>query len=394
MLTSQAFYALHGPPGTGKTTVAAHAVEAYLAAERGARVLVSAQSNYALDNLALRIRKRIRDRGLNDILAIRVSSQTGEEKIHPSLTDWTLGRLSLRRVKEIMTHCARNLERRRHSDPILSIIGRWKAAVETSHLELHDRLRRGANLVFATCASATRRNVDAVGSFGVYDWVLVEEAAKAWPTELAIPLTRGVRWTLIGDHRQLPAHRRQEVDDMLNACRNSDDEDLKSHYESRDDHRRVFDLFGSLFADRNSRKTGTLITTPVGRLTHQYRMREPIANVVSGAFYGDTLTTDTETNLDSELRAPKLLQAQSLVWLDTYDVTDCTDQPRWAKPRRSAHRCQTIANDEAFTTRGEHHFRRAARDPHSISRSDRHSSSRSSRSFAHFLRASVPRQGG
>ena len=93
MLVSQAFYGLHGPPGTGKTTVAAHAVEAYLRAERGARILVSAQSNYALDNLALRIRNQLSRRVLTDFLAIRVSSRWGEEKIHPGLRDWTLDQL-------------------------------------------------------------------------------------------------------------------------------------------------------------------------------------------------------------------------------------------------------------------------------------------------------------
>lgn len=48
------------PPGTGKTTVAAHATTEYLNREPGARILVSAQSHYALDNIAERIEDRIR----------------------------------------------------------------------------------------------------------------------------------------------------------------------------------------------------------------------------------------------------------------------------------------------------------------------------------------------
>lgn len=349
MLVSQAFYALHGPPGTGKTTVAAHAVEAYLRAERGARILVSAQSNYALDNLALRIRDQLSRRGFANVLAIRVASRRGEEKVHPSLHNWTLDQLIPRRAESIKAHCIRRLDGRTDPEPLRRLLGRWKNAVETSHLELRDRVRRGANLVFATCAAATKRNVDAVGSFGVYDWVVVEEAAKAWPTELAIPLVRGVRWTLIGDHRQLPAHRRMEVEALLSECAQEDDEALQSHGRSRDAYGHIFDLFGSLFERDVSR--GTMersprsrrgLTVPLGRLTLQFRMRRPIAEVISRAFYpgaanegvgsqaAGTLKTDPETEVDTGLRAPQPLVGQALVWLDTEGVDGCGDRPRWA----------------------------------------------------------------
>ena len=349
MLVSQAFYALHGPPGTGKTTVAAHAVEAYLRAERGARILVSAQSNYALDNLALRIRNQLAQRGLTNVLAIRFVSPSGEEKIHPSLRDWTLDRLVPRSVESVKAHCGRRLDLRMDPEPLRRLLGRWKDAVGTSHLEIQDRVRRGANLVFATCAAATKRNVDAVGSFGIYDWVIVEEAAKAWPTELAIPLVRGVRWTLIGDHRQLSAHRRMEVEELLSECAQEEDEDLQNHGRSREEYGRIFDLFGSLFEHDASRGTAVQpsgsrrgLSVPLGSLTLQFRMRRPIAEVISRAFYpgndskgadspaAGTLKTDPETEVDTGLRAPKALVGRALVWLDTQGVDGCGDQPRWA----------------------------------------------------------------
>jgi len=55
MLTHGALFALQGPPGTGKTEVTAQAVAEYVTAKPRARVLVSAQSHDALDNLAGRI---------------------------------------------------------------------------------------------------------------------------------------------------------------------------------------------------------------------------------------------------------------------------------------------------------------------------------------------------
>jgi RecA/RadA recombinase len=356
MLTSQAFYALHGPPGTGKTTVAAHAVAAFLRAERGARILVSAQSNFALDNLALRILKMVN--GLN-VLAIRISTTRGEDKVRTELDDYRLENIALRLTKEIEAGCALRLERRTDSVPIRAILGRWKAALETGHLELTDRVRRGANLVFATCSAATRRNVDAVGSFGVYDWVIVEEAAKAWPTELAIPLVRGVRWSLIGDHKQLPAHRRLEVEELLTECADSDDDDLREHGQARADYARIFSLFGSLFEEpeppaqapkqasglsqppAQAPKQAGGLSRPLGRLNMQFRMREPIAEVVSRAFYADpvkvdgdglplgTLKTHEGNEKDSGIVEPAALAGQALVWLDTEGVEGCAAKGCW-----------------------------------------------------------------
>ena len=171
-----------------------------------------------------------------------------------------------------------------------------------------------------------------------------EEAAKAWPTELAIPLVRGVRWTLIGDHRQLPAHRRMEVEKLLSECAETDDADLRNHGESREDHSRIFDLFGSLFErdtsstfKHQSQQSRGGLTVPLGKLTLQFRMRRPIAEVVSRAFYPSamepeigspqqgTLETDPKTEVDSGLSAPEELVGRALVWLDTSGIDDCND---------------------------------------------------------------------
>lgn len=346
ILVSQPFYALHGPPGTGKTTVAAHAVERFLHAERSARILISAQSNFALDNLALRIRKQL-EKAEQEIVAVRISSPSAEreDKVDKRLLDWTLNQKIPRLKDRIVALCENRLERKADPPPVRKILGRWKVAVETSQLELHDRIRRGANLVFATCVTATKSNVDAVGSFGVYDWVILEEAAKAWTTELAIPLVRGVRWTLIGDHLQLRPHKVEEVEAFLSDLTESKDPELKRHGESRYKYEKVFNLFGSLFRDQDL-SNGRLaparadhLAVPLGRLRRQFRMREPIARVVSRTFYRDPkdpdgpgqLETDSVTEVDSGLVAPEKLAGQALVWLDTGDVRGCEDQ-KWKNP--------------------------------------------------------------
>lgn len=341
MLVSQPFYALHGPPGTGKTTVAAHAVKQYLCAEPSARILVSAQSNFALDNLAVRILKQLAETG-RDLVAIRVSSASAEkrENVDERLVKLTLNERIPRLRDHIVATCKNRLERRVDPPAIREVIAGWKMAVETSQLELYDRIRRGANLVFATCATATKANVGAAGGFGLYDWVIVEEAAKAWTSELAIPLVRGVRWTLIGDHLQLRAHMAEQVEAFLLDLGESEDEDLKQHGESLGSYQKVFNLFGSLFDVQKPKagkptgmRSGALVV-PLGRLARQFRMREPIARVVSRTFYADPedpngsgqLETDETTEKDSGVVTPKALAGQALVWLDTAMVRGCEDQ--------------------------------------------------------------------
>lgn len=338
MLVSQPFYALHGPPGTGKTTVVAHAVEQFLRAEPGARILVAAQANAALDNLALRIRKQLAGSPC-DFVAIRITSPSVErdEKVDPRLKDWTLLEKIPRLRNHIVSACGHRLERRVDPKEIRGILGRWKVAVETSQLELHDRIQRGANLVFSTCSGATKANVGAAGGFGLYDWVIVEEAAKAWTTELAIPLVRGVRWTLIGDHLQLRAHKVEQVEALLLNLAQSPDDELKRHGESLVKYEKVFNLFGSLFKDGRRASAGLrggATEEPLGRLRLQFRMREPIARVVSRTFYSDPdepngpgqLETDPSTQRDSGVEVPEQLAGQALVWLDTAMVRDCEDE--------------------------------------------------------------------
>lgn len=224
--------------------------------------------------------------------------------------------------------------------------------------ELGDRLRRTANLVFATCAMATAENVTPVGVRSTMDWVVVEEAAKAWPTELAMPLCRGRRWTLIGDHKQLPAHRRDDVLRFLESCVDDPDEEFQRIGANHDTYVRAFDLFRSLFeppadlpgqgggaaSDANRARSAINKDTrdrPLLTLQTQYRMRDEISQVVSRVFYPapggrvlpdglppGRLTTGKEV-APVNLTAPEALAGRSLVWLDTHGEPDCQGVPRW-----------------------------------------------------------------
>lgn len=356
MLSNEPFYGLHGPPGTGKTTVASVAVAAHLQVDPSERVLISSQSHYALDNLARRVLKRCRDEGL-DVVAVRVASDhaVAGEKVHPELEHLLPDRQASARVEGIRRSAERALGSGQLRDGRLldaglkELLGSWKEQAPRVELEVRDRIRRGANLVFATTGGCTARNVATGGTSGQYDWVIVEEAARAWPTELALPLVRGLRWSLIGDHFQLPAFDELSVEQFLQACGESDDEDLRLHGENRRAYLEVFKLFGNLFDKRaerrKSRPSSSRLVEPLDELDLQFRMHPDICRVVSRAFYrvridpesgeertypdGWLRTHEATTNKHHGLHAPSFLGQKALIWIDTESVEDTNDQRAW-----------------------------------------------------------------
>jgi hypothetical protein len=355
MLRCEPFYALHGPPGSGKTTVTATAVVEHLKVEPGQRVLISSQSHNALDNLARRILARCGE----DVVAVRILSDhaVAEEKPHPEMLRRRPEMLATAAVERITQACKRRLAPDHREDGLVvddalrQLLEEWMKVAPGVELELCDRIRRGASLVFATTGACTPREVGAAGASGMYDWVIVEEAARAWPAELALPLVRGLRWTLIGDHFQLPAFDDLVVHKFLELCAASDDEELRAHGERSSDYHAVFRLFASLFDHRAQRRrerpANVQLTEPLDELDEQFRMHPDICRIVSRSFYRERvdrqtgalkvyedgwLTTAASAKRPHNRELPRFLRGRAAVWLDTAEVPHCADQRAWKNP--------------------------------------------------------------
>ena len=80
LLENQTMFALQGPPGTGKTEVTSEAIRQFLLRDRGARVLVSAQSHDALDNLAERILGKLTDAGGHVVRRVLAGAAGGQRE--------------------------------------------------------------------------------------------------------------------------------------------------------------------------------------------------------------------------------------------------------------------------------------------------------------------------
>lgn len=340
MLKLHPFYALQGPPGSGKSTVVARALRNFLGSEYGARVLVSAQSNDALDQLADKIieelKPKIDDRS---ILVLRELSKAKERHdLPPVLRRHTAEALAQDLIGHIERRVADGHEGARPGEE--DLMARWARLARDIAVELTERIKSGADIVLATCSIASTLTDEIRDPSDMFDWVIIEEAAKAWPTEIIIPLALGVRWTLIGDYLQLGPHRAQDVEAFLDGLASNQDERVRLHYEQRESYLEFVQLFRRFF-DGHTPGVAADAQHPVDVLDMQFRMHRDISLPFARAFYpavaeddpdGTFLKTDPQIRQVHPHTKPDHLKGAPLVWLDTSRCDDCGDLGYWWNP--------------------------------------------------------------
>lgn len=276
-------YVLKGPPGTGKTEAVTALVRHIFLDDPSARVLVCAQSHRPLDNLVGRISGR-----LPDIAAVRFP--TGEyegsedtasllpSKVRESLT---LGIVSTcKRNKAHVTDWAQEFGA--PSDKLTDILTAWVACIERDDDELWEYYLRGASLIGVSCIGShqlARLNLPS------FDWVIVEEAARAHATELLVPLTLGTRWFLLGDHEQFGPFRLNALVRALEAQIASQAQ-LSNNVRAGTTTSRVGERakeLANLFTYLH-RNAGTMQR---GELLECYRMHPDLVRLVGSLFYAD-----------------------------------------------------------------------------------------------------------
>lgn len=159
-------------------------------------------------------------------------------------------------------------------------------------------LARSSSVVAGTCVGIGKQALGIVDH--AYDWVIVDEAARASPMELVVGMQAGKRLLLVGDHLQLPPTYPVEVEEQTAQLLGV----------SRAEFRRM-----NNFQRAFSSSYGKL----VGRtLLMQYRMAESINHVVSSCFYNGALKVARKPPGNEYKLLPDYL-SQQVVWVDTAD---------------------------------------------------------------------------
>jgi serine/threonine protein kinase len=332
IVNTEPFFALQGPPGTGKTTIVSQCVRELLERDRTLRLLITAQSHAAVDNIALRILPDMRE----GTTAVRVAADWAFEKdlVHQSLRKFRSDRIAARFCRAIDKRCTEVLDALgggpvRHEAALRQL----RETARSHQSEITERLEEAANLVFSTTAGTGRLSLGRFLVNGRFDLAVVEEASKAWPTEIIQPLLLADRYLLIGDHKQLPAYGTVGIDHLLRECISTHPEEFRVLAAHESAVRNWLSLFKSFFEVPNGKLVPDLNDlpwssasdadpqAPIDRLDFQFRMRRPIADVVAAAFYDDQLGTGSK--IDRRPR-PEWLPTEgspafvgSVVWIDT-----------------------------------------------------------------------------
>ena len=201
-------------------------------------------------------------------------------------------------------------------------------------------LARSRQLVIGTCVGIGQRHIGIADN--LYDWVIVDEAARSISSELAIAMQSGTRILLVGDHKQLPPLYSKEHKNALARRLGISKRDEELDQALGSDFERVFQ------SEYGKQTCATLKT--------QYRMAPAIGSLVSACFYENVLENG-KTNNDVPniyFRLPEKIKS-CVTWLDTTSLPKAYHEQ--AKNGSSSNRAeadviigilQDLANDETF----------------------------------------------
>lgn len=152
-----------------------------------------------------------------------------------------------------------------------------------------------------------------------YDLVIIDEAARANPLDLFIPMSMGRKIVLVGDHKQLPHMLEPDVLKLLTENPKFRDipEIEKSLFE------RLFEMFSK------GQKPKAL------PLTRQFRMHPEICSFVSESFYDGILKTAESVTPEQRASSPEINNGRALTFCNVPIAkgaeTSGVSKSRWAE---------------------------------------------------------------
>lgn len=283
---------IQGPPGTGKTTVIAEIIWQTLSENPKAKILITSQTNLAVDNALERLK------GKKLVRPIRIGNNDkfedeGKVYSYDRIYEWQVSKKKSENEKynqdnavnnwidNVRKSCSSELKFSKGLDKWRTLLEEKDSIIKTMFTENY---HKNINVFAATCSECGSNRFSEVYKTAFsgnsenlfepdFDIVIMDEASKATPPELVLPLTFGKKVVIIGDHKQLPPMLDEkefsEALESIGAKKLIEDWTSKDYSTSQ---------FEKLF--RNAPKS--IVTS----LDTQFRMHEQIMNCIS-QFYED-----------------------------------------------------------------------------------------------------------
>lgn len=348
-LGNQNLLLIQGPPGTGKTTVITEIVKQLV--NRGERILVSGQTNVAVDNvleklvseneigklrignknsastiaqdftLEAQIKNYKTDLSLfakNQQLIFEFFQQLSSDEVLENL-DWNYNTSILEVSKELhkrtLSFLTKNVTRV-NAKNLVVVFREWEQNLSKGMTELLEPLLYlSANVTFGTCVGAginkTLRN-EALK----FDTVIIDEAGKANLSETLAAMSLGKKVILVGDHKQLPPYFDSEAinPNFKTSFQNSK---FGKRY-NFDDIKHAMTVSFFEFIKKKERQ-GLFPSENVIMLDEQHRMHPHIGEFVSKYFYQDDSEKGLKMGPKTSLNTLNISEKYSgeLVFFDT-----------------------------------------------------------------------------
>ncbi|HSP22079.1 MAG TPA: AAA domain-containing protein [Planococcus sp. (in: firmicutes)] len=207
-----------------------------------------------------------------------------------------------------------SLKQEKKNLPMLqSIQKKWLDLLEGANDHDLDEIRKmyikHANVIGTTCVASARK--DFIDNYPEFDVVIIDEVSKATPPELLLPMLKGKKIILVGDHHQLPPllgndTLEETLEEMIND---------NSGFEEKRELEKLLEesLFERLYKNLpDSNKT---------MLAIQYRMHADIMETIT-PFYkleNDQLQcgiADSDAERDHLLESKTVSRNNHLMWID------------------------------------------------------------------------------
>ena len=296
---------IQGPPGTGKTKVISKIISQIMKQanneDEDKKILIVSQSNPAVDNIIEAIQK---DNITSSILRIgndsmKISPLVKEKYTVDAIKKKTEGAIKQKGITYLKQKLNKNgydintLSKNSTDEEIL----RWSQIQDiqkewfersSGRDELDYQIINNTTIIAGTCIGFVSNEYIRDMTF---DYVIVDEAAKATTPELLVSIIKANKIVLVGDQNQLPPFSDESMSSLAKELAKNPDY-------------RLFDILFQCLPDTNKEILST-----------QYRMKRNIGDLISKVFYDGKI--DTGIADEERMHNIDFLGNYSIVWYDT-----------------------------------------------------------------------------